>query len=94
MAPYLVVGGLMTAADPTCTGDCRITPANAVVAVGLAGAIGIGIDALLRSRHQVFLAPGQKSATRELRIAPFLDQRGGGVAVSLTYGAAGMPLRK
>ena len=60
VAPYLVVGGLMTAGDPTCTGDCRITVANSVIPAGVAGAIGVGIDALLRSRHQVFLAPDRR----------------------------------
>jgi hypothetical protein len=83
VAPYLGVGGLMTAGDPTCTGDCRITVASSVIAVGVAGAIGAGIDALRRSRRQVFLAPGQTTATRGLRVAPFLHSRGGGVALTL-----------
>lgn len=56
-----------------------------VLSIGIMTGIGAGIDALMRSRLQVFLAPGQTSTTRRLRVAPFLHQRGGGLALTLDY---------
>lgn len=59
--------------------------AQRVLFMGTMTGFGAGIDALIRSRQQVFLAPGQTSTMRRFRVAPFLHQRGGGVSLTLVY---------
>jgi hypothetical protein len=51
-----------------------------LAAVGIFGAIGAGIDALMRARHQVFLAP-TKSATEGWSVHPVLGPDAAGVTL-------------
>ena len=83
----------MLIADPQykpCTTDpsgrcAENDAAYRVAAVGIFGAIGAGIDALMRSRHQLFLAPGQPSARRDLRVEPVLQPNAAGIAVVVKF---------
>jgi hypothetical protein len=53
--------------------------------VGVMGGIGAGVDALMRSRQQVFLAPGQPGTARQLRVDPILRPSAAGVAVRVKF---------
>jgi hypothetical protein len=52
--------------------QCAKSPVEQrIVGLSVMGAIGAGIDALMRSRHQVYLAPGQPVGTaRRLQLMP------------------------
>lgn len=69
----------MLISDPryqACTNDPQKLCADAqagqrALAIGMMGALGAGIDALIRSRHQVYVAAGQpSSAVRRVTISP------------------------
>jgi ribosomal protein L24 len=74
----------MLIADPTyerCKNDPQKLCANLqtgqrVVALGIMGAVGAGIDALIRGRNQVYLAPGQtlQSATGAQAVAGSFEE--------------------
>lgn len=65
----------------TC-GDAEVGPRLAAIAVS--GAIGAGIDALIRRRTPVYLAPDPSSSPR-LVIAPAASPRGAAVILSFTF---------
>lgn len=52
-----------------------------VIAVG--GLAGLGIDAMIRHRRPVYVAPG--ATVRSLRVTPFVARRSGGVMVVVHY---------
>jgi hypothetical protein len=84
----------MLLADPTyepCKNDSEKRCANAqagqrVLGLGIMGAVGAGIDALIRGRHQVYLAPGQplQSAAR-IAVFPRLGPSAAGLFVTLSF---------
>ena len=74
----------MLIADPTfepCPNNPQMRCANSqvgqrILAVGMMGAIGAGIDALIRGRHQVYLAADQPAAlTARVALAPRIGAR-------------------
>jgi hypothetical protein len=82
----------MLIADPTyepCQNDPQKLCADPqtgqrVLAVGVTGAVGAGIDALIRGRHQVYLAPDQPlQSARILAISPRLGPSAAGLFVTL-----------
>lgn len=57
-----------------------------VIVVAAWGAIGAGIDALIRRRDQVYLAPGQSSrSARRITVSPQLGSSGAGVFVMVDW---------
>ena len=92
------IPGLLIA-DPTyepCQNDPEALCANAqagqrVLALGIMGAVGAGIDALIRGRHQVYLAPGQplQSAAR-IAVSARLGPSGAGLFVTMGFNKSAM----
>lgn len=78
-------------ADPrnvACEGDpartCTDSEAGSrALVVGVGALAGLGIDALIRHRHPVYVAPGATGST--VRVAPFLNRRVTGLAIVVTY---------
>lgn len=78
-------------ADPRyvpCEGDPRRTCSDAEVgwrafSIGLGGLAGMGIDALIRHRRQVYVAPG--AANRVVRVTPIVTVNAAGVRVTFEY---------
>jgi hypothetical protein len=84
--PGALIGDLSyTCREGGVDGRCGFGVGRRALTVGLFAAVGAGIDALMRSRRQVFLAPGTTTATRRLRVAPDLLRKGGGVALMIEY---------
>ena len=82
----------MLIADPTyerCQNDPQRLCADPqtgqrILAVGVMGGVGAGIDALIRGRHQVYLAPDQPlPSARILAISPRLGPSAAGLFVTL-----------
>jgi len=89
----------MLISDPTygpCTSDPQKPCANAqagqrVLALGFMGAVGAGIDALIRGRRQVYLAPGQPlQSARRIVVSPRLGPSAAGLFVTLDLNKRGM----
>lgn len=65
-------------------GSCAKTGVGSrAIAIGLGGLMGMAIDALIRHREPVYVAPG--AVVGSVRVAPLLRARGAGLAVIVEY---------
>jgi hypothetical protein len=94
----VAIPGLLIA-DPTydrCENDPGKLCANAqagqrVLALGIMGAVGAGIDALIRGRHQVYLAPGQPlQPAARIAVSPRLGPSAAGLFVTMAFNKSAM----
>jgi hypothetical protein len=75
-------GGAIAMASPagSCSGGCVAT--NILVGGGVGGLVGMGIDALIQGRKDIYV---RAQASRSIEVAPLMLSQAKGVSVSLQF---------
>ena len=76
--------GAIAMASPagSCTGGC--VGANVLVGGGLGALVGLGIDALIQGRKDIYVR-GSRQSSRDIVTRPFLSSQAKGLSISLQF---------